>query len=475
MLWFEVDRNAAVPLTAQVYEQLRSRILRRELAEGEKLPSSRELAADIGVSRNVVLEAYDRLTAEGYIEGRPQSGTFVAAGSSFKQHAEAERHEKAERNRTAIAGTRTGPDTELTAIDFRAAHPAADYFPRAVWGRLAKEVCLDAPERVFGYGPAEGAPELRGVLARYLQQARGVRCHPDRIVITSGATQALHLITELLSRKEDALVAVEDPVTDEMRSIFAYAGATVLPIPVDDKGIIPEKLPAAVKPDFVFVIPSHQFPLGGTLPIQRRIRLLEYARLQDCFIVEDDYDSEFTYEGVAVHSMQGLDPDRVLYVGTFSKILSPALRIGYAVLPERLVPEYRRLKWFADRHTSVLEQLILARFMEEGYFERHIRRMKKIYRKRREALVHSLRQQLPQANILGQAAGMHLVVEVPGRRFTPELLRRIRSEGVLVYAVEHYAIRSGRHEHQIVMGYGGLSIESIREGVVRLRRALEKE
>ncbi|GAA3406056.1 PLP-dependent aminotransferase family protein [Paenibacillus hodogayensis] len=468
MLWFAVDRSAAVPLTAQVYGQMRSRILRQELAEGERLPSSRELATRIGVSRNVVLEAYERLAAEGFVEGRPQSGTYVAPGSSFERHKETERKNAF----SAVAGTGSG--VEDAAIDFRAAHPAADYFPRTVWGRLAKEVCLDAPERVFGYTRAEGVPELRSVLARYLLQARGVRCHPDQIVITSGATQALHLITELLSGQTSGCVAVEDPVTDEMRAIFTYAGSTVLPVPVDDKGMIPEELPANEKPDFIFVIPSHQFPLGGTMPIQRRIQLLEYARLRDCYIVEDDYDSEFTYEGTAVHSMQGLEPERVVYVGTFSKILSPALRIGYAVLPERLIPEYRRLKWFADRHTSALEQLILARFMEEGYFERHIRRMKKIYRQRREALVRSLRQELPQAKILGQSAGMHLVVELPDTRFTRELLEGIRAEGVQVYAVEHYALRPGRHERQIVMGYGGLTAELIREGVVRLRRAISR-
>lgn len=467
MLWFPVDRGSAVPLTAQVYEQVRSLILRQELAEGERLPSSRELASGIGVSRNVVLEAYDRLTAEGYVESIAQKGTYVATGSSYERHKET----NLEPVTPFVTGIR--PSSRPAAIDFRAAHPAMDYFPRIVWGRLAKEVCLEAPERVFGYSQAEGIPELRSVLARYLQQVRGVRCHPEQIVITSGATQALHLITELLSHNKETRIAVEDPVTDEMRTIFTYAGSTVIPVPVDEKGIVPEELPEGDNPDFIFVIPSHQFPLGGTLPIQRRIQLLEYARLHDCFIVEDDYDSEFTYEGVAVHSMQGLDPERVIYVGTFSKILSPALRIGYAVLPERFVTKYRRLKWFADRHTSAFEQLILARFMEEGYFERHIRRMKKIYRQRREALVTCLKQELPQAKILGESAGMHLVVEIPGTRFTESLLRRIHLEGVQVYAVEHYAINKGRHEHQIVMGYGGLPIESIQQGVVRLRHAIE--
>lgn len=470
ILWFPVDRALATSLTVQVYEQLRQRILLNELVEGERLPSSRELAVSVGVSRNIVLEVYDRLLAEGYLEVRPQSGTYVAAGSTFLA-AEAAKPAGAAPSTDTVAKP---ADTPKPAIDFRAAHPAADYFPRAAWGRLAKEVCLHTPERTFGYAGPEGSGELRAVLARYLLQARGVRCQPEQIVITSGATQALHLVTELLSRDRPARIAVEDPVTDEMRTIFTYAGAHLVPVPVDDKGILPDMLPSGETPDFVFVIPSHQFPLGGTLPIQRRIQLIEYARRTDCYIVEDDYDSEFTYEGVPVHSLQGLDPDRVIYVGTFSKILSPSLRIGYAVLPARFVDDYRRLKWFADRHTSTLEQLILARFMEEGFFDRHIRRMRKIYRKRRVTLVSSLRKHLPQARILGESAGMHLVVELPGVVFTEDVIARIMREGVQVYAVEHYAMVRGRHENRIVMGYGGLTVEAIAEGVERLAWAIAR-
>ncbi|MFD0960717.1 MocR-like pyridoxine biosynthesis transcription factor PdxR [Paenibacillus chungangensis] len=466
MLWFPVDRTSTTSLTVQVYEQLRKRILQKELREGERLLSSRELASSIGVSRNIIMEVYDRLLAEGYLEVRPQSGTYIAAGSHFPTAAV---DDGCEETLPPAAGSKQLAEGK---IDFRAAHPAADYFPRAIWGRLAKEVCTHTPERAFGYASPEGTPELREMLARYLQLARGVRCHPDQIVITSGATQALHLITDLLSKDKQARIAVEDPVTDEMRTIFTYAGASLIPVPVDDKGIRPEELPEHERPDFIFVIPSHQFPLGGTLPIQRRIQLIEYARRMDCFIVEDDYDSEFTYEGAPVHSLQGLDPERVIYVGTFSKILSPALRIGYAVLPIQYVEAYRRLKWFADRHTSTLEQLVLARFMDEGCFDRHIRRMRKIYRKRRETLVSALRRHLPGARILGESAGMHLVVEIPGVRFTPARIRQIREQNVLVYAVEDYAIVKGRHESRIVMGYGALPPEAIQEGVACLAKAL---
>ncbi|PYI52978.1 PLP-dependent aminotransferase family protein [Paenibacillus flagellatus] len=469
MLWFAVDRERDKPLTRQVYEQLRDRILKRELKEGERLPSTRELANAVGVSRNVVLEAYERLIAEGYAEVRPRSGTFVASGSALPGGGEA--GERDRENGEARDGRPQRSEAPRPVIDFRSAHPAMDRFPRGVWGRLAKEVCLDSPDRVFGYMSAEGGAELRGVLARYLHQARGVRCRPEQIVITTGATQALYLITELLAR-DDAPIAVEDPVTDEMRTIFAYAGARIRPVPVDEKGIVTDLLPEDEKPAFVFVIPSHQFPLGGTLPIQRRIRLIEYARRTGCYIVEDDYDSEFTYEGVPVHSMQGLDPERVVYVGTFSKILSPALRIGYAVLPEPLVETFRSRKWFMDRHTSSLEQLVLARFMEEGHLNRHIRRMRSLYRKRREALVSRLRESFPDAVILGESAGMHLVVELPGTDMTPSLADRILAHGVAIYPVERYAIVKGAHRSRFVMGYGGVTVEAIREGVDRLKRAL---
>ncbi|WP_028400145.1 PLP-dependent aminotransferase family protein [Ectobacillus panaciterrae] len=463
MFLFAINRLSETSLTQQVYEQIRDGILTRKLKAGEKISSTRELAAIIGVSRNVVLEAYEQLIAEGYLEVRPRSGTYVAQGSSLQMIADYFKpsFQKEEACRESHV-----------YIDFKAGNPAMDHFPRDKWGRLAKEVCHEAPEQVFGYTGAEGAPELRNELARYLLRARGVRCHPNQIVITSGATQALHLITELLSC-EETHIAVEDPVTDEMRTIFSYAGAKVHPVRVDEKGIIPELLPAEGKPSFVFVIPSHQFPLGGTLPIQRRVQLIEYARKMDCFIVEDDYDSEFTYEGVPVHSMQGLDSERVIYVGTFSKILSPALRIGYAVLPPDLIERFRKLKWFTDRHTSTLEQLVLARFIEGGYLDRHVRRMKKIYRERREALVSCLQKHFADAKILGQAAGMHLVVELSGVHFTEEVMERVKEQGVMVYPVERYALQKGFHNSQIVMGYGSLTAEAIEKGVEKLKKALE--
>lgn len=462
-MWFQVERSDKKTLTQQVYEQLRHYILKGTLKTNEKLPSTRELAISLGVSRNIILEVYDQLVAEGYLTVRARSGTFVAPGSIFYKN-ESRESPKLEEPLSRVY---------KNMIDFKAATPAMDHFPRKVWGRLAKDICYDAPDSIFGYHSSEGLPELKEELSRYLLRTRGVISNPNQIMITSGATQALSLLTELLI-KNNNYVAVEDPVTDEMRTIFSYGGAEIYPIPVDDKGIQPKYLPQDNPPGFVFVLPSHQFPLGGTLTIQRRIQLIEYARKFNCYIVEDDYDSEFTYEGTPVHSVQGLDPERVIYVGTFSKILSPALRIGYVVLPQGLIEPFKNLKWYTDRHSSSLEQLVLTRFIKEGFLERHVRKMKRIYKQRREALVSSLKKYFPNSIILGHAAGMHLVVEFNSIEFNKDLIDWIQKYSVHIYSVDYYAMLKGTHCNKIVMGYGSLSVEKIEEGVQRLKNAIEE-
>lgn len=461
-MWFQVDRTHHHTLTQQVYERLRQYILNGDLKMDEKLPSTRELATSLGVSRNIILEVYDQLVSEGYLIVRPRSGTFVAPGSLFQKN--------------IIGGHLNTGETisnhHQNLIDFKAATPAMDHFPRKVWGRLAKDVCFDSPDSIFGYHTSDGLLPLREEISRYIHRTRGVISQPHQVMITSGATQALSLITELLIEKNKS-VAVEDPVTDEMRTIFSYAGAELCPIPVDDKGINPDFLSQDNPPAFIFVLPSHQFPMGVTLTIQRRIQLIEYARQHNCYIVEDDYDSEFTYEGSPVHSVQGLDPERVIYVGTFSKILSPGLRIGYVVLPTELIEPFKKVKWYTDRHHSSLEQLILTRFMKEGHFDRHIRKMKRIYKQRREALVSSLKKHFPECVIVGHAAGMHLVVELPKVHIDPSLIHWIKKQGVLIYSVDHYSLVKNTHRNQMVLGYGSQSVDKIEEGVSRLKSAID--
>jgi GntR family transcriptional regulator/MocR family aminotransferase len=265
-------------------------------------------------------------------------------------------------------------------------------------------------------------------------------------------------------------VIVEDPVTYEVQSIYSRSGAVFIPIPVDEHGIQTELLPSDERPAFVLVTPSHQFPLGSILPIQRRISLIRFARINDCYIVEDDYDSEFRYTGAPVSSLQGLDPGLVIYVGTFSKILSPALRLGYMILPSTLISSSRLAKRLSDLHSPTLDQLVLAQFIEEGHLERHIMRMKRLYRKRRDILIRSLKSTFgDRVHILGDATGLHLVAEFPGIDVTDNsVMQSLEQAGVHVYPVEMHAVRKGLHCHQIILGYGNLTVEQMEDGVTRL-------
>ncbi|WP_406654073.1 PLP-dependent aminotransferase family protein [Bacillus cereus] len=464
MLWIPIDRSLDISLIRQVYHQIREQILNGELQSGEKLPATRELSSELGVSRNVILEAYDQLFSEGFLVTRQGAGTFIAEGAYLEQR----------KKSTLIDSLHWCEETnkESNIINFRSGIPALDLFPRKGWAKLSHTIWNETHPSTFGYDIPQGRPELRKVLSRYLLKTRGVFCHPEQLVITSGATQALTLVSKLLLSSGDE-VLIEDPITNDIQTIFKNSGAFLSPIPVDDNGMNTSLLPANKNPKFIFITPSHQFPLGGTLPIQRRVQLVNYSRKTNCYLIEDDYDSEFRYEGSPVSSLQGLDPERVIYIGSFSKILSPSLRMGYLVLPSHLVEKCRRVKWFSDLHTPSLNQLILANFIAEGYLERHIMKMKKIYKNRRDFLIQQLQSAFSNTiNIFGYSTGLHLIVKFNQVQFTKELLEKIQQLGVKVYPVEDHAIEKGKHHNRIIIGYGHLTTEEIKEGVSRLQRAI---
>ncbi|MFP3918773.1 PLP-dependent aminotransferase family protein [Lysinibacillus telephonicus] len=464
MLWITIDRSLDIPLIRQVYEQIRVLILNGDLQSGEKLPSTRELASELKVSRNVILEAYDQLLAEGFLVSQMGSGTFVADGAFLKEHG----------GIPSFHSTDWGEDKNKghNMINFRSGIPALDLFPRKIWARLSLAIWNEAAPSTFGYDVPEGRYELRQVLSRYLLKTRGVVCHPEQIVVTSGATQALTLVSKLLLSTEDSVI-IEDPITSDIQTIFKALGSSLYPIPVDEYGIKTSLLPSHISPKLVFVTPSHQYPLGGVLPIQRRIQLINYSRKTSCYLVEDDYDSEFRYEGPPVSSLQGLDPERVLYIGSFSKILSPALRMGYVILPSHLIEKCRKLKWFSDLHTPSMDQLILARFIEEGHLERHIMKMKKIYKKRRDFLIHCLKTTFSNnIKICGYSTGLHLIVEWKECHFSKDLLDEIEVFGVKIYPVEDHAIEKGKHKNRIILGFGHLTNGEIEEGITRLNQAM---
>lgn len=463
MTWVTIDRLQKTPLIRQIYTQLRTKILNGEFSAGYRLPSTRQLAEELEVSRNVVLEAYEQLLAEGFLEGHTGAGTFVAEGAYLK---------KTDPITPFMMEKKLSKMNYDSIIDFRSGIPALDLFPRKQWGQIVKRVSIETDHSLFGYDSPEGRIEFRTVLADYLLRTRGVECHPEQLVITSGATQAFTLVAKLLLSPNDKVI-IEDPITHEIQTIFQSYGASLFPIKVDEYGMVTTQIPTEIKPAFIFVTPSHQFPMGGTLPIQRRIHLIEFARKVGSYIIEDDYDSEFRYEGPAVSSLQGLDPKRTIYIGTFSKILSPALRLGYLILPPSLIERGRRLKYFSDLHTPSIEQLSLALFIKEGYLEKHIFRMRKIYRKRRDFLKEQLCKKFgDRVRIHGDSTGLHLVAEFDEIYFTDSLLSKIYGNGVKVYPVELHTINKGFYTNQIILGFGYLNEAQIKEGITKLEMSV---
>ncbi len=466
MPFLAIDRAATAPLTRQVYDRLRGLILDGTLPSGSRLLSTRRLAAELRVSRNIVLDAFDQLLAEGYVTTRTGAGTFVATGATF--------HPGNPPDLSAIRRVGFRP-FHADLIDFRSGLPDLRLFPVRTWQRLSREVWGSLTPLDLSYAQPEGRPELREEIARYIAAHRGVRCHPEQILITGGTTQAVGIVSRLLLRGSRAACVLEDPVTADIQRIVTVSGGRIIAVRVDGQGLDVEALPARARPGFIYVTPSHQFPLGVTMPIQRRARLLAWARARGAYVVEDDYDSEFRYDSPPISSIQGLDPRQVVYIGTFSKTLCPSLRIGYVVFPPELVNRGREAKWFTDLHNSSVEQIVLAHFIREGHFVRHLHRMKKAHHALRLALETALRKQFGDAvEIIGSSAGLHLCARFPGARFNAATLATIEKEGVKVYPVEEHAIRKGRWADTLVLGYGMLTPGRIGEGIAILRRCVKK-
>lgn len=464
MIWISLDKKSKSTLTHQIYEQIRIKILNGELKTNEKLPSSRELSEILAVSRIIILNAYDMLSSEGYIEIVPNSGAYVA----IRTFLENQNNTYEDYTVTALA---TKPVDE-NKINFSSGTPSVDLFPRKKWGHILQKVYNEAPYSAFGYDYPEGRPELRDTLVKYLRKSRGIKCSAEQIIITSGTKQSLTLIGKCLLAP-DKEVWIEDPTNLNVLNIFTYHTKLIHPIMVDKEGIKTDSLPQDGRPTLIFVTPSHQFPLGGILSIQRRIELIEFARNTGCYIVEDDYDSEFRYEGSPIRSLQELDSSNVIYLGTFSKIMFPSLRLGYLVLPHRLISVFREWKRLSDHHSNSLNQLALMRFIENRDLEKHIAAMKKIYRKRRDFLIECLYRNFnDQIEILGKSAGMHIIIEFKNTHFTTELIDLINNFGVNLTPVEELSITKGNHTKQLIVGYAHLNENQIEEGVCKLKKAI---
>jgi GntR family transcriptional regulator / MocR family aminotransferase len=467
-----LDRDSSVPLHRQLYDEWRRGILGGRFAPGERVPSTRDLASALGVSRTTVTAAYDQLTAEGYLQSERGSGTFVARDlpddALGPGHAANREVDAARAVRLSKYGKRLEPVVRRTArkpgiIDLSQSIPEVDLFPFRLWRRLMLRHLRQPNPAVFAYAEHEGGHEaLRREIARYVKRSRAVRCTAEQVIVVNGSQQALDLCARVLVDPGDE-VALEHPGYPGARQLFAAHGAHVRAVRVTAEGISVRDLPAAAR--IVYVTPSHQFPTGVSMSLARRLELLDWARPHHVAIIEDDYDSEYRYQGAPLPALQGLAGDvPVIYVGTFSNVMFPGLRIGYIVVPSGLVEPFARAKWHADRHTTLLEQAALADFLHDGHLERHVRRMRRLYKRRREVLMEALGRHFgDQVEVLGDEAGMHVVVRFAS---TGLAARASRNQVHLASTTPYYV--SGAPGNEYIIRFSAVGERAIREGVRRL-------
>ncbi len=491
-LLLPLDRNAPQSLRDQLYDGLRAAILDGRAPAGSRLPATRVLAREMGISRLTVEDSFARLVSEGYISGRQGSGTYVLAdilpsptrpltvgldnSVPSPQVAPIRRWSSWGNRAAAVAAPMTA--VEPVAYDFRQGMPALDAFPISSWTRIrARESRQITPER-YHYGPSAGDESLRVALGSYLARSRGLRRNPEDIVVTSGAQQGLDLLVRLLIEPGDR-VAIEDPGYPAARRIFLAAGATLVPIPVDRDGMVVEHLERKTPDDgpirMVYVTPSHQYPTGGVMSLDRRLALLAWARSSGAIILEDDYDAEFRYGVRPVESLTGLDSafpgsGSAIYVGTLSKVLYPALRLGYLVLPPDMVEMVIAARSLTDRQTPTVDQRTLAAFIEQGQFERHLARMRRLYADRRTATVEALGRELPglhSCDTAETAAGLHLLASLHTSLSEADLLCRLHAVGVRVDGASPCYLEPPERPG-VMLGYAALAESVIAEGIRRL-------
>jgi GntR family transcriptional regulator/MocR family aminotransferase len=483
-----VHRKGEKPLHRQIYDAFRAMILERSLQPGQQIPSSRALATELGISRIPVLGAYAQLLAEGYIESRSGAGTFVTMSLS----------DQFPRSRPSIASAAAPNVVNPPASDaisrvsrllpvegtpwflgsgaFSVGQIASDHFPFRVWSDLVTYHARRVRASSMNYSDPMGSQEFREVIAAYLRTARAVHCDASQIMVVNGSQHALDLSARVLL-DPDCPVWIEEPGYQFLRHTLMLAGSRLVPVPVDSEGLdVAAGIKLCPNARVAYVTPSHQYPLGATMSAARRLQLLEWAHSSSAWIVEDDYDSEYRYESMPVASMQGLDPaSRVIYIGTFSKVLFPSLRLGYMVIPPALVSRFLAVRQTNDLCPSHLYQAALADFISGGHFTRHIRKTRQLYADRRNALTQALRKEFgSEIEILGAEAGMHLVVTLPPGMSDQKISARAAEESLWLWPLSlAYAgpdVRQG-----FILGFGGTKAEEMPHQVRRLRKAMRNE
>ncbi len=473
-----IDRDSKVPLYRQIFEAIRLSILNGQLRLGTRLPSTRDLATDIHVGRNTVVTAYEQLVAEGYAEPTVGSGTRVVGIPpemiSRTKRTVASEVTKHSRNVNLSKRGKLLADIERTAADptqtaFQPGLPALDEFPFALWSRLVARRISKPFTDTLGYYHIGGYPLLRKTIADYLGTARGVICSADQIIVVTGAQAALDLSARMLTDPGDS-VWIEDPGYLGARGALSAAGARLCAVPVDHEGInvsfAERKHPAA---RLAYVTPSYQYPLGVTMSLQRRLQLLDWAHKNRAWILEDDYDSEYRYRGYPLTALHGLDQrERVVYMGTFSKTMFPALRLAYLVVPESLADAFRRAIRHTGHEAPIIEQVALTDFIAEGYYASHLRRMRKLYAARQQLFVELLQDHLgDHLDVKATDAGMQLVAYLTNGLSESKIIDNAKQRGLHISGLSAYYLRKPRRRG-LYLGYAGVAESTMHQGVINL-------
>ena len=475
------DRNAHISLQAQIYGAFRSAVVARRLRAGDHVPSTRALALELQISRIPVLNAYAQLLAEGYFESRIGSGTFVCRSlpeASAPPHRRPSAVGQAARKPRIAARATLLPRYERPSWlrgrgAFNVSQPAMETFPLSVWSKLAVRYCRSLRTGGLAYGDPMGLMELREAVGRYLRAVRAVRCETEQIMITSGSQQALDITTRVLLEAGDA-VWVEEPGYWLSRDMLASAGCRMIPVAIDNEGLdVAEGIARCPKARAAYVAPSHQYPLGATMSAARRLQLLDWAQSSQAWIVEDDYDSELRYDHHPLPSLQGLDQTgRVIYIGTFSKVLFPSLRIGYLVIPPSLVNYFVAVRHAMDVSPPHLSQAVLADFLNEGHFSRHLRRLRLAYSERRRVLADCLREEAGSLlELHGAEAGLHLSVTLRKRARDQSLSERAAGQNLWLWPLSPSYLGPSPRQG-FILGFGGTTADEIPRAVHRLRDIL---
>lgn len=454
-------KDMKTPLFEQLYAFIKEEIASGQFSENEKLPSKRKLAASLNCSQNTVQAAYNQLVDEGYLVPRLKSGYYVAKIDGQFGLDRLNQPAPSKKNLSPVYVHDFNPQ----GVDF-------EHFPFSLWRKITKDVINDYDRDLLRTGDPKGYPGLRLSIAKYLHHSRGVNCIPDQIIISSGTEFLLQLLIQLFD--PTSVYAIENPGYEKLNLLFKSNRVEYVPLHLDKFGIIPQSLENNLA-DVACITPSHQFPTGRIMPVSRRIQLLNWAyEKPERYIIEDDYDSEFRYSGKPIPSLQGLDRmGKVIYMGAFSKSLSPALRVSYMVLPEQLMQQYHEKLSFYICPVPTVEQKILQRFMDEGHFERHLNRMRTLYKRKRELLVDAIRNVLPGAQVEGTSAGLHFTLKIKNGMDEQELIRTAGQNQVKVYGISRYysSLPSEQGDSTLLLGFATLKISEIDEAVSTLTKA----